>query len=316
MISAFSGSTWLRAFKASSFYHSLKSSFIYRVFQRHREAKRASAVFKQGTAALLVGDFTITLPDKHPLIDWQRSQPYRDQHIGISAGLFGRKYPRAAMIDIGANVGDSAAQMASHCRNDLVLIEPSPLFIKYLRKNAALFHNNTNIEEVLIGDEPMGHGTLVHSSGTAYFEPGRPGTPKQFTTKQLSDFAQDVCFVKCDTDGHDFGIIDVNISWFGRNRPGLIIEDQIRTKHDLDQANISFSKLRSVGYRHFLFFDDPGFMIMGTDSLEQIWELNRYQFKLFEREEHQKSMWNFDVLCCHERDTDLFEAVRAYYRAY
>jgi hypothetical protein len=125
-----------------------------------------------------------------------------------------------------------------------------------------------------------------------------------------------VCLIKCDTDGNDFVIVDENICWFGQHRPGLIIEDQIRTKTDLDQANITFSKLASVGYRHFLFFDDPGFMISGTDSLEQIRDLNRYQFKLFEREEYHKSMWNFDVLCCHERDADLFEAVRAYYRAY
>lgn len=140
---------------------------------------------------------------------------------------------------------------------------------------------------------------------TAYFEPSKPDAPKQFSTKQLSDFPQDVCLVKCDTDGHDFEVIQENISWFGRCRPGLIIENQIRTNAHLDQANTMFSELVSVGYRNSLFYDDPGFMILGTDSLEQIQELNRYQFKLFEGEEHQKSIWNFDVLCCHETPTCL-----------
>jgi hypothetical protein len=163
---SFTRSAWLRAAKGTAFYRRLKKSFVYRFIQKRREDKRTSAVFRQGTATLHVGDFTIALPDKHPLIDWQRSQPYRDQHIGISAGLFGRKYPRAALIDIGANVGDSAARMASHCRNDLILIEPSPLYLKYLKKNAALFHNKTMIEEVLIGGESMGHGNLVHTGGS------------------------------------------------------------------------------------------------------------------------------------------------------
>ena len=320
MADSFVLSARLRAFKTtvkrSAFYNRLRNSVGYRFLQKRREQKRAIAVFDQGTTSVTIGDFSIALPEKHPLIDWQLSQPYRDQHIGIAAGLFGIKYPNAALIDIGANVGDSAALMASHCQNDLILIEPSPLYVKYLKNNVAQFRNKTVIEEVLIGGESMSHGNLVHLGGTAYLEPGKPGAPKQFATKQLSEFSQDVCLVKCDTDGHDFDIVIENIPWFGKLRPGLIIENQIRTKTDLDQANIAFSKLMSVGYRQFLFFDDPGFMIMGTDSFEQIQALNRYQFKLFEREQSQRSLWNFDVLCCHERDADLFEAVRAYYRAY
>lgn len=312
----FALTAWLRPFKGTTFYRTIKNSSTYSFFKDRQEEKRARAFFEQRPTSITVGNFNIEVPDKHPLIDWQLSQPYRDQHIGIAAGLFARKYPSAMLIDIGANVGDSAAWMASRCPNDLVLIEPSPFYIKYLKKNAALFPNKTVVQQVLIGSAPMTHGDLVHHAGTAYYESGKLNGPKRFVTKQLSDFQGDICLVKCDTDGYDFTIVNENISWLAAHKPGAIIEIQIRTKTNLDQANEVFANLMSIGYVGFIFFDDPGFMVLGTDSLEQINELNRYQFKLFEREEHRKSIWNFDVLCCHNRDADVFDAVRTYYHTY
>jgi len=246
----------------------------------------------------------------------QTTQPYRDQHVGVCAGVFGMKYPHAAVIDIGANVGDTAARMASNCGNDLILIEPSEFYLSYLEKNAALFPNKTVIENVMIGGEEMARGNLVHWGGTAYFEPTEATEAKRFVTKQLSDFRSEVCFVKCDTDGNDFAIVNRNLSWLSTFRPGLNLEVQIRTNQDLSEANRAFRNLWSIGYRYFLFFDDPGFMLLGTNNLEQVIELNRYQFKLYEHGESVKSIANFDVLCCHERDLDAFRNVRDYYSIY
>jgi hypothetical protein len=48
-------------------------------------------------------------------------QPYRDLCIGISAKYISVKYPNKAIIDIGANIGDTAAIIATYAQNNVYL---------------------------------------------------------------------------------------------------------------------------------------------------------------------------------------------------
>src|SRR5438067_8208755 len=65
-----------------------------------------------------IGDFEIEAPANHPVFESQKTQPYRDLNVGISAKFAGRKYPDSSIIDIGANIGDTAAMIATHAKND------------------------------------------------------------------------------------------------------------------------------------------------------------------------------------------------------
>ena len=106
----------------------IKASRLYEPLNGVR--RRASHFWfeRQGIVTVRVGKFDILMPSAHPLPKLFERQPYRDLSIGIAAKYLGKKYPHAAVLDIGANVGDSAAHIATYCGNDLILVELSSFF--------------------------------------------------------------------------------------------------------------------------------------------------------------------------------------------
>jgi len=291
----------------------IKASRLYEPLNGVR--RRASHFWfeRQGTVTVKVGKFDILMPSAHPLPKLFERQPYRDLCIGIAAKYLGKKYPDAAVLDIGANVGDSAAHIATYCENDLILVEPSSFFRRYLEKNIQRFPNKSIVEPVFISSEDNPRGRLVHWGGTAYFESGSHAP--ELKSKMLSSFDRAICMVKIDTDGNDFAIINKSIDWFDKFQPGILFEHEIRSKAGLDQADATFENLTRIGYRYYVVFDDPGFMILSTGDICILKDLNRYQYRIWTTANANKSICNFDVLALHQRDGDVFKDFLNYFEA-
>jgi len=117
-----------------------------------------------------IGNMAIKAPEKHILFELHKRQPYRDLAIGIIAHAVSEKYPDATIVDIGANIGDTAAMIASYCGNPLILIEASDYFYDILVKNSSLFPNVKRIEKVFVSNKPRVRGILRYWGGTARFE--------------------------------------------------------------------------------------------------------------------------------------------------
>lgn len=149
----------------------IKKLPIYGTLNRMRRRWSHLWFERQGTITVRIGDFNLLMPSAHPLPQLRESQPYRDVCVGIAAKYLGAKYPGAAILDIGANVGDSAARMATYCRNDLILVEPSPFFGRYLEKNVSRFPNKCTVEKVFISPEATVRGRLVHWGGQHFLRP-------------------------------------------------------------------------------------------------------------------------------------------------
>jgi len=274
--------------------------------------RRNRAFFRQGTTTWRYGNFLLTVPKSHPIIKLQETQPYRDLNIGVSAKYMYQKYPDKIIIDIGANVGDTAALIASQTKSQLLLVESSDYFYDFLVKNSRLFENRVKTVKCFIGGGESISGDLVHWGGTAYFleNSGQSKIP----TSRLDDICQgSACLVKIDTDGFDFDIILNNLSFLKNNKPGLIFENQIRSLDDLNKCNEVFKKLSSIGYENFVFWDDPGFLITSTNSLDTVADLNRYLFEIWHHTQATKSIYNYDVLCLTADDKDVFESVKSFY---
>ena len=121
--------------------------------------------------------------------------------------------------------------------------------------------------------------------------------------------------VKIDTDGNDFAIINKSIDWFERAQPGIFFEHQIRATPDLERADATFENLMGIGYRYFVVFDDPGFLILSTGDIDILKDLNRYLYRIWSTPGAVKSICNYDVLALHERDRDAFEGVLKYFKS-
>jgi FkbM family methyltransferase len=284
-----------------------------RALRRARRHWRDRRYYAQPTTVIRCGNFDLEAPAQHGLVGLLQQQPDRDLCVGIAARHLGAKYPDASMIDIGANIGDTAAMMASHAANPLVLVEASDFFYAFLERNAGQFPNPVTLHKALIGEGRPTRGAMHHWAGTASFIEETDG-PIATTTRHLAEIAGDsVCLVKTDTDGFDFRILLSAVDWLSRVRPGVLFENQIRDADDLAAADQVVDRLANIGYTRAVVWDDAGHHLLSTESTDVLHDLNRYQFKLFAGD-GAKALYNFDTLLLHERDDDVHRAIAAWAR--
>jgi FkbM family methyltransferase len=286
---------------------------VYKLLQDMRKRRRQQLFFKQGFTRARYGAFELEFPENHLLLQFMKHQPYRDLWAGVVAGYVSAKYPASTFVDIGANVGDTAALIATHAKNKLVLVEASDYYFPILSRNARQFPNEVVLKNVMVSAGESISGKLHHWGGTARFE-ATPGGQAKIVTERLADVAgPQTRFVKVDTDGFDVQILTGGLEWLAAERPAVVFEHDVTRREECQAADQLFEALCGIGYKHFVLWDDPGYHLLSTSSLAQLKDVNRY---LFKRSEYtfQKGIVNVDVLCLHERDEDIYNAVTEWYR--
>jgi hypothetical protein len=124
---------------------------LYTKLQIHRRnyTNRRFAA-NQSDREIRIGNFLLTTPGNHILFRLRSAQPFRDQAVGIIAGELAHRYPGKSLVDIGANIGDTAAMMATHSPSPIILVEPSEFYGRFLRENASRIPNTTSIHQVIV----------------------------------------------------------------------------------------------------------------------------------------------------------------------
>ncbi|GAB3578107.1 class I SAM-dependent methyltransferase [Calidifontibacter terrae] len=157
----------------------------------------------------------ITLPPEHNLPFYQKRDPtYDDYAVDVLARLAdsGR---RVSVIDIGANVGDTAlAVLASSPASRVVAVEGDEHFVTYLRRNLAPYGDRARVIVGFAG--PIGQDV-------AYARSGSTGGFSAAGTEQTADAdwirpadlvaatdPADLLVWKCDIDGFDIHLMVAN----------------------------------------------------------------------------------------------------------
>ena len=210
----------------------------------------------------------LLLPRSHPLpLFTQGDSPYGVNLAELARGLGGAA--GLTMLDIGGNVGDSAAR-ALHAvsgRGHVVCVEPDPAWLPYLRENTANAGDVTIEEAFLVTDashtEPV--APVHHSPGTTRFETavGDTGvlslTPEDLLRRNPR--LQDVRLIKTDTDGFDISLVPVLARTFAGSRPVIFFEYDPRltkvTCPDVDPASV-WDSLAELGYEQLAVWDHGG----------------------------------------------------------
>ena len=99
-----------------------------------------------------VGNHQILLPLNHLLDQYQAKWTRYDTVLGIVAQIVFEKYPESTAIDIGANVGDSAALINKYINIPILCIEGYPEFIPFLEYNAVQI-GNVQVAPYFIGND-------------------------------------------------------------------------------------------------------------------------------------------------------------------
>lgn len=208
----------------------------------------------------VVGGIPLVLPYHHKLPEYQRKFRLYDRKLGLIAQTVRAIHPDAIGIDIGANVGDSAAAIRGACDMPLLCIEADPVYYGYLSRNAERIGGVTCVRS-LVGlesrsvsariDRRDGTGVLVDASGTVMMH-ALPDIVRSSGTNTTS-----VGFIKSDTDGFDFDVVVGSEPILRQVRPTLYFEYQVVDTKSSEASLEAVGLLASIGYR-FIVFDNYG----------------------------------------------------------
>ena len=233
------------------------------------------------------------------------------------------KYPDATAIDIGANVGDTAALLCRERTIPVLCIEAHPRFLPYLRRNLERLPGGIELAECLVGARsrtvPVASFTAHH--GTAMIDGAHPvgdgpGVPVKPLAEVLREHPRflNARLLKTDTDGSDFEILQSSLDVIARAHPVLYFEYDPTLRADgASEARKTIAALVRAGYRSFLVQDNFGHFLqrIEADIEERFAALDRYLFSnLF----FGRQIYYCDVCAFSTVDEDLCTALEGTHR--
>lgn len=211
-----------------------------------------------------IGENYIVIPLSHNLPLFKRDYPLYSENIGRIAGFCAAKYSDLKVIDIGANVGDTAALVRKYVDAPVLCIEGDRNYFDLLQTNAQSLGEDIEIELSFVYFQNTELcGRLEASSGTARLVIDNEG--EKIGARTLSQILTDhprfaeARLVKIDTDGFDGKIIAAESDWLKRIRPVLFFEyDPYLCELQCFRADEVFDALSDAGYRHLLIYRNTG----------------------------------------------------------
>jgi len=208
-----------------------------------------------------VGAFELLLPLDHALPRFQGAHPLYDTSLGRLAALVHRKYPQSSIVDVGANVGDTAALIRSSCPAPLLCIEGSARFFALLQINAQRLGERVILEHAMVGGEEGTTGaTLRERAGTATLVRSTSKTTWLVALDQILERHPELPapkLVKIDTDGQDCPIVEGSMTLWDRVRPVLFFEYDPAFHEDWSPLPM-WNGLREAGYERVLVLENTG----------------------------------------------------------
>jgi FkbM family methyltransferase len=205
-----------------------------------------------------IGRYIIQLPQDHALPKIQINNPLYDKGYIPALSMILNNNPSGTVVDIGANVGDSAALFATCGDNPILCVEGSASFLPFLHKNIRLFENQVNVIEkfVKVSGNPQESYTLVESKGTASLvqtdgnSMAASMSESMISVKELDTEAGDnIALFKTDTDGFDIGIVNDFICLDKEINPVIFMEYDLSFGiNPKNQARELFNVARTKGY--------------------------------------------------------------------
>jgi FkbM family methyltransferase len=169
----------------------------------------------------LFGKTILDIPDTHKVRDIHKQDPLYDRAFGFVLEAIARHSPDSVFVDVGANIGDTAATMANYVTNPIVCVEGGEDYLGFLRRNASLIGPQVSILERFVRSDALAGSRLRYSAGlgTGALELSGSGNndgvadARFISVRDLLETAaargRGVGLIKSDTDGFDgFLVLD------------------------------------------------------------------------------------------------------------
>ncbi len=269
--------------------------------------------FPQRPVVREVQGVTMTLPWSHRLPDYARDgSPYGQNLVELAAALAAAEPGPLTVLDIGANVGDSALQVLDRADARVLCVEADPVYLRFLHTNVDADPRCTVVPSLLTPVAQEGAMASVRSGGTAHFVPADEapdaGSVSQVTPEQLRaahpEFDR-LRLVKSDTDGYDVDLVPAVARVWADQPPVLFFEyDHVRSRAVGNDPEPVWAALAGLGYDEVAVWDNFG-EPLGRVAIDELPERAR---GLDDPRTHGCEYW--DVALAHRDDAVGVAAVR------
>jgi FkbM family methyltransferase len=249
-----------------------------------------------------IGKYELELPPNFTLPAYQKSHKLYDRFLSV---LVKHLNSDKLIIDVGANIGDTAIAMIQNCSNPLLCIEPSDTFFPYLENNlnklSPLDFPRVKIIKKFVGTGSIA-GDLNHTEATASLRiTENPNTVTHTSLDELIDNVSRVILLKVDTDGFDFDVIKSAKEILFNSEPVLFWENEISEDFQYKGFAELYSLLEQKGYRYIYIFDNFGNLITEEVNFETLKFINSYIYSM-KKHNCTRTIYYTDVLASTEKN--------------
>ncbi len=274
---------------------------------------------KDPAVSFELGGRNLRLPLSHDLPIILKKYPYYSHNLGRVVATLQQKYPKLTLIDIGANIGDSAAIIRKYSDCPILCIEGEARYFSLLQQNA-LQITGIAAERAFIGQQnEVKTRSIVSEKGTAAIGDG-PGA-SEIGFQRLSQVLQGhpvflaSKIMKIDTDGYDLEIIRGSEDILRKSRPAVFFEYSPFHFEKVSEDGIAiFDYLEGLGYATALVWENVGEFLLKLNLHDKPLIADLHGF--YSGRGGQKYA---DICVFHRDDTDVAERLRdsevAYFRS-
>lgn len=264
-----------------------------------------------------IGRFPIWLPRGHRLDTLQELFLHYDKQLPLIAAQVYARYPRLAVIDIGANVGDGLAALRTIGDMKVVCVEGAPVYLNALRRNARFLGGDNIVIPCFVGatsgaiataDVQLEKGTgQIDLANT--MEPA-PARVRVMTLAEVSAAAGIEALewlVKIDTDGSDFEIIQGNMDVICRSAVALYFEYDPALARGPNGIS-TIEQLVDRGFSVLAVFDNFG-NFMSKITANQVESFEKLEVYLASCRSGGGGVCYYDVLAMRPDDHETFNSI-------
>ncbi|MGG9970615.1 FkbM family methyltransferase [Ferruginibacter sp. SUN002] len=242
-----------------------------------------------------IGKYRIEIPPNFALPGFQKKFKLYDRFLPVLVSKF---EPEKTIIDVGANVGDTTIAMIQKCKNRIICIEPSLVFLPFLEKNLSKLpfedQQKTAIIKKLVGTGSIS-GELTHTNGSTAHVRIVEGANTHTPLDDLITDIANVILLKVDTDGFDFDVIRSAQKILSASEPILYWENEIAENFQYKGFDELYVFLAKHGYCYIYVFDNFGNLITEEHDFETLKNINTYIYSM-KKNECTRTIYYVDVL--------------------
>lgn len=260
---------------------------------------------------ITIGQFDLYAHRDHPIGRYMREQPNYGKNLPRIVGKMIEKYPNLAVVDIGANIGDTVALIRSQVDCPIICIEGDDFYFNLLKKNIAAIPDVHSFKYFLADRNGVVRSASERSRGTYSIAGGK--RDMEITTITLDNFFQSnpqyreqAKVLKIDTDGYDTKIIRGGMEYIKKMHPVIFFElDRFLLSRADENGPDTLSQLKNIGYTRAIFYDNNGRFLLDANLADEklIRELYQYTYR------KSGAFPYYDVSVFHREDDDIAEAV-------